>query len=130
MTALTIRFFNSATCSTEIFEIIDSFSLSSCEDPAAISPKIFKKCATPLSEILAKMINQCFLSGYFPKCLKLAKVIPIFKGGNDEILGNWRPISITLCIAKVIERIVKKRLMSFLEIHNILFKNQFGYRAK
>ena len=60
----------------------------------------------------------------------MAKVIPIFKGGNDEILGNWRPISITLCIAKVIERIVKKRLVSFLEKHDLLCKNQFGYRAK
>ena len=122
-------FYISATYSLEILDIINSFSSSTCEDPVSISPKIFKMCATPLSEILVKMINQCFLNGYFPKCLKLAKVIPIFKDGDEGVLSSWRPILITPCIAKVIERIVKKRLVSFLKKHEILSKYQFGYRA-
>ena len=123
-------FYISATCSNEIFDIITSFSSSTCEDPVSISPKVFKKCAAPLSVILVNMINQCFLTGYFPKCLKLAKVIPIFKEGNKQVLENWRPISITPCVAKVVERIVKKRLVSFLNRHGILSKYQFGYRAQ
>ena len=122
-------FYISATCPLEILDIINSFSASTCEDPVSISPKIFKMCATPLSVILAKMINQCFLNGHFPKSLKVAKVIPIFKDGDEGVLGNWRPISITPCISKVIERIVKKRLVSFLKKHEILSKYQFGYRA-
>ena len=123
-------FYLAPTTPKEISDTGSSFSSSMCEAPDLISPKFFKMCAAPLSEILAKLINQCFTNGYFPKCLKLAKVIPIFKGGNTQDLGNWRPISITPCIAKLIEKLVKKRLVSFLDKHNILSKYQFGYRSQ
>ena len=107
-------FYLAPTTPKEISDTGDSFSSSMCEAPDLISPKFYKVCAAPLSEILAKLINQCFTNGYFPKCLKLAKVIPIFKGGNTQDLGNWRPISITPCIAKLIEKTCEKAF-------NILF---------
>ena len=123
-------FYLAPTTPKEISDTGSSFSSSMCEAPDLISPKFFKMCAGPLSGILAKLINQCFTNGYFPKCLKLAKVIPIFKGGNGQVLENWRPISITPCIAKLIEKLVKRRLVSFLDKHNILSKYQFGYRSQ
>ena len=123
-------FYIAPTYPKEIIDTSDTFSSSMCEAPDLISPKFFKLCAAPLSEILAKLINQCFLTGYFPKCLKLTKVIPIFKGENAEDPGNWRPISITPSTAKLIEKLVKKRLVSFLDKHNILTKHQFGYRSQ
>ena len=71
-----------------------------------------------------------FLTWPFPSCLKIAKVISIFQGGIVDELGNWRPISITCCTAKLIEKLVKKRLISFLKKNDILSKYQFGYRSK
>ena len=76
------------------------------------------------------MINKSFSLGYFPSPLRTAKVIPIFKEGDREICSNWRPISITCCTAKLIEKLVKKRLLSFLTKHNILTDSQFGYREQ
>ena len=116
------------TCSDEVFEVINSFSSSSCEGPDKISPKLYKHCAQAISEPLSNMINMCFILGHFPKPLKKSRVIPIFKGGNSEESGNWRPISITCCSSKLIEKLVKKRLLSYLTKHNILSKYQFGYR--
>ena len=82
-----------------------------------------------MSAPLANLINECFSVGHFPKCLKVAKVIPIFKEGDAEDFGNWRPISITPCISKLIEKIVKKRLVSYISKNNILYNKQFGYRS-
>ena len=118
------------TNNIEVFNTINSFSSSNCEDPVKISPKLYKLCATSISGILTKMINKCFLLGYFPKSLKRARVIPIFKGGKSVELGNWRPISITCCTSKLIEKLVKKRLSSFLSKHHILSNYQFGYRTQ
>ena len=103
---------------TEIFDIICSFSSSTCEDPCKISPKIYKLGAQQLSITFNKMINECFLRGYFPACLKIAKVIPIFKEGKKDELGNWRPISITCCTSKLIEKLIKNRLVPFLKRNN------------
>ena len=117
------------TNSDEVFEIINSFSSSNCEDPVKISPRVYKLGINALSNILPNMINKCFIEGYFPTCLKLAKVTPIFKEGSTEICSNWRPISITCCTSKLIEKLVKKRLLSFLSKNKVLTDFQFGYRT-
>ena len=46
------------------------------------------------------------------------------------MLGNWRPISITCCTSKLIEKLIKNRLVPFLKRNNILTKYQFGYRSQ
>ena len=108
------------TNSDEVLKIINSFSSSNCEDPVKISPKVYKLGANALSKILPNMINRCFIKGYFPDCLKLAKVTPIFKEGSSEHCINWRPISITCCTSRLMEKLVKKRLLSFLFKKKIL----------
>ena len=130
MIVLSIIFYISLTNENECGKIIESFSNSSCEAFDKISPKLFKLGAISMAKILPKLINNCFSQGYFPSCLKIAKVTPIFKEGDNEEMGNWRPISIISCIAKVIEKLVKKRLLSFLNKNKILSDYQFGYRTQ
>ena len=55
------------------------------------------------------------------------KVIPIHKGGLDDV-NNFRPISLLSIFDKIIEKLLHIRLYEFLEINDILFKNQFGFR--
>jgi len=43
-------------------------------------------------------------------------------------MGNYRPISLICNFSKLLEKIVKSRLMSFLEKHKLLSDNQFGFR--
>ena len=68
--------------------------------------------------------------GYFPEQLKLAKVIPIFKGGDPDLLSNYRPVSVLSAFSKLYERIYYKRLLSYISSQNILYDNQFGFRAR
>ena len=123
-------FYISLTNQYECGKVLDSFSNSNCEALDKISPKLFKLGAVAMAKILPTLINKCFSQGYFPNCLKIAKVTPIFKEGDKDEMGNWRPISIISCIAKVIEKLVKKRLISFLNKNNILSDYQFGYRSQ
>ena len=62
------------------------------------------------------------LTCHFPK------VIPLHKGGSTQDLNNFRPISLLSIFDKIIEKIMHKRLYDFLELHSILFENQFGFR--
>ena len=74
--------------------------------------------------------NQCasFSSGIFSDMLKVAKVLPLHKGGSSQDLNNFRPISLLSIFDKIIEKLMHKRLYDFLEHHDILFENQFGFR--
>ena len=69
------------------------------------------------------------VTGVYPDQLKTAKVIPVFKKGDKLLVSNYRPISLLSNLNKIYEKIVYKRLYSFLNIHNCIYELQFGFRA-
>ena len=62
--------------------------------------------------------------------MKFAGVTPVFKTGEPTIVSKYRPISLLNFFSKIIERVVNKRTMQFLDKHNILSNDQYGLRAK
>jgi retron-type reverse transcriptase len=60
--------------------------------------------------------------------LKLANVIPIFKAGDVDSIGNYRPVSLLSTVSKVFERAFYSRLSSFIHHQKILYELQFGFR--
>ena len=67
--------------------------------------------------------------GIVPQKMKLSKVVPIFKGGDKGDPSNYRPISLTSHISKVFEKIVVRRLVSYLEDLQLFNKSQHGFRS-
>ena len=67
-------------------------------------------------------------SGYRPRRYETGKVIPIFKAKSKESFNNYRPISLLSNISKVLEKVVHKRLYSFLARCDILCDKQYGFR--
>ena len=113
----------------EVVEIIASLPLKATGH-ASIPMKFLKIVADIVAIPLCKIINLSFSKGIFPELLKTAKVIALFKSGSTEELNNYRPISLLPVFDKIIEKIVHKQLYAFLEEHDILFKNQFGFRKR
>ena len=114
----------------EIFNSITRLNSSKSVGPESIPASLLKLLAPDISIILSKIINECLTEGTFPQCLKTAKIIPVHK--KDSLLDpkNYRPISLLSNISKIFEKILHTRLYQFLERHNIIFKNQFGFRKQ
>ena len=89
---------------------------------------IFKENTQQLSKLLTHLINLSLEHGIFPKQLKIANLIPIFKSGEVENLGNYRPVSLLTTVSKVYERAFYNRLLSFITKYKILYELQFGFR--
>ena len=70
----------------------------------------------------------CLSSGCFPDIIKCLRVIPIYKKGPLCETSNYRPISLTPIISKIIESVIKKRLLAYFEQHNLFVKIKFGFR--
>ena len=98
--------------------------------PMSISNKLIKECSTHLLTPLLSIINTSFRTGVFPEDMKLAKVIPLFKKENKHLVGNYRPISLLNVFSKITEKLMYRRLYSFLSRFNVLYQWQFGFRAK
>ena len=95
------------------------------------SPKILKLVSYNLSPILSKLFNKCISDGYFPKELKIAKVIPLFKNkGSVSELSNYRPISMLPSFSKIFEKLLHKSIMDHLDSHELINDSQYGFRKK
>ena len=80
-------------------------------------------------EFLLTLFNKIFREGTVPTTWKEAIIIPIPKPGKDAAIpGNYRPISLTSCICKLMEKMVNFRLTWYLEKENILTPYQYGFR--
>ena len=111
----------------EILDIVNALDNKSC-GPSSIPLKLLSQIPDLIIVPLANIINISFSTGEYPDLLKIVKVIPIHKGGSTQDVNNFRPISLLSIFDKIIEKITHKRLYSFLEEHNILYENQFGFR--
>ena len=85
-----------------------------------ISNWLLKKIVNVLKGPLCVIFNKSLSSGVFPDLMKVAKVIPLHKTGETNVLDNYRPISLLPVISKVLERIVYKCTVSHLDENNVL----------
>ena len=62
--------------------------------------------------------------------MKVAEIIPLYKGKEEDHVVNYRPVSLLMTISKVSAKIIYSRLHKFLTKHNILYDSQYGFRSK
>ena len=74
------------------------------------------------------IVNTSIVTGKNPDLWKHPYVVPAFKSGDPENIGNYRPISLLPVISKILEKIVANQLMAFLETNKLLAQEQHGFR--
>ena len=123
-----LTFFNSPTTAEEVNDLISDLKASKSIGPSSLLTKITKQSNDIRASPIAELIITSFQSGIFPDIFKIAKVIPIFKGESQVLCNNYRPISLLSNISKLIEKLMHKRVYSFLEQQNFFYNAQFGFR--
>lgn len=120
--------FLTPTSRQEILLVVKNTRPKPAQDLNELSCKLIKTCINHLLLPLEDIFNSSLSTGVFPQGMKLAKVIPIYKKDSHNHMSNYRPISILPVFSKLLEKIVAKRLLSFLDKHNILTNFQHGFR--
>jgi hypothetical protein len=102
---------------------------NSC-DSQGVSNKMIKFIGYEIAAPLAHIFNLSLTSGVFPNKLKQARVIPIFKSGDQLDCDNYMPISLISAISKILEKIVAEKLVRHLSVNDLLYNHQYGFRPK
>ena len=93
-------------------------------------PQMLKHLPESSLQTLLSIFNNIWITGDFPEDWRLATIIPIPKPGKDHTEPtNYRPIALTSCLCKTLERMINKRLIWYLESNNPLSWYQSGFRA-
>lgn len=111
----------------EVLKIIQDMKPTSSAGLDDISSKLLKFCAEELCLPIMDVVNKSLQQGVFPSKLKTSKVYPLYKQGDKKEVHNFRPISIIPTVSKIIEKAVLTRLMTHLQLNNLLPERQHGF---
>lgn len=114
---------------SELMQIITSLKPNSSPGPDGITYSMIKHLPQESVDHLLKIYNFIWTNRSYPRQWKKSLVIPILKqNSNKTDPKNYRPISLSNCLSKVLQKMVNQRLLWFLESNELLNKHQSGFR--
>ena len=114
-----------------VYDQIKELDPSKSCGPDEIHPKMLLELVEYISEPLAMLINKSLIEGVLPDDWKLAHVTPIYKNkGAHNLAVNYRPVSLTSIVCKLMESILRKQVMSHLISENLISNKQYGFISK
>ena len=102
-----------------------------CPGPSKLRKKHFLNLPDNILHNITHIFNCCLAVGYYPKQFKHAHIIFIHKPGtqkHDPL--NYRPISLLNTLGKIFGKILNRKLLQFMDHHNIIRDSQHGFRTK
>jgi Reverse transcriptase (RNA-dependent DNA polymerase)/Endonuclease-reverse transcriptase len=120
---------NDGISEAEIMTTIDKLKEGKSPGPDEIPATIIKKFKELLIKPITILFNNSYQAGMIPDIWRCANVSPIFKKGKKDDPLNYRPVSLTCILCKMLETIIKGRLLRDLNAKGVLIDEQYGFRS-
>ena len=96
-----------------------------------IPPKLLKEIVEQISTPLAKLFNLSLEEGIVPSEWKEANITPLFKKGSRNKPENYRPVSLTTVVCKLLETLIRDHMVELLVKHNLIkYISTWVYKSK
>ena len=92
--------------------------------------KLLKLAKSAISIPLTEIFDKSVLTEVYPAKLKHAKVIPVYKGEDETLPENCRPITLLSIYNRLFKKLLYRRLIKFIDKNDILYDLQYGFRNK
>ena len=112
----------------EVFYQLSKLQSNKSEGPDQCHPFILKSISEGIVIPLTCLFNKSLEEGVLPNSWKEATVIALHKKGSKHQASNYRPVSLTSVVGKMLEAIVKDHIMYHLTTNNLLSDYQHGFR--
>ena len=113
-----------------IIKLLSNLRPDKAAGPDEIRPIVLKELRLEIAPIIQLIFERSLATGELPSDWTKANVSPIFKKGDKSDPANYRPISLTCILCKVMEHIIASNLTQHLNKYNILYDLQHGFRQK
>ena len=114
--------------SQKILTLIRGIDSKKAHGPDMISGEMLKLCDESIVLPLKYIYSNILRTSVYPSAWKLANVTPIFKKNDKQLVKNYRPISLLPICGKIFEKIIFEHLYAYLDEHQLITKNQSGFR--
>ena len=113
---------------TIVYKKLTEINVNKTAGVDGIHPKLLFELKNELANPLSKLFSLSVELSIVPQDWRDANVTPLFKKGSRNQPENYRPISLTSIIGKILESIIKDNLVKHLESYNLIRDSQHGFR--
>ena len=106
---------------------LESLNVSKSPGPDEIGARILKELSDTLAKPVFMIFENSLKTGSVPCEWKTANITAIFKKGNKKEAGNYRPVSLTCILCKVLESIVRENMVAHMKKYDLFSDKQFGF---
>ena len=114
---------------SDIVEAIEEIKPSAASGPDEIPVILLRNCKDAIATPIHLLWSHSMATGTVPSFYKFSHVFPLHKKESKALPENYRPISLTSHIIKIYERIIRKKLVTYLELNRFICDKQHGFRA-
>ena len=95
--------------------------------PGNMHTRVLREVGEQVSKMLADVFNSSLESAQAPEEWRVAKVTPLFKEGSREDFRNYRSVSLTSVVGKVLEMLIKGRMGNHLNNFKLVKGSQHRF---
>jgi hypothetical protein len=106
---------------------LDKLNISKSPGPDGIHPRVLTEVSMSLCTPLARIFETSIKTGLLPEDWKCANITAIFKKGNKKVAGNYKPVSLTSIVCKLMETLVREEIIEHMKRNKLFSKKQFGF---
>ena len=120
---------NISVTSAGVLKLLNDIDVSKSCGPDNITGTNLKTFSHLVADILAEICNYSLASCSLPDIWKEARVVAIYKKGSRHLPNNYRPVSLTCILCKLLEHIIARHVHGFLDMNDILVESQHGFKG-
>ena len=95
--------------------------------PDNLHPRMLKESGDIISKPLMIIHQTSVSTGVLPDEWKTANITAIYKKGHRQVAGNYRPVSLTSIVCKMLESIVRDQIVDYMKLNKLFSRKQFGF---
>jgi hypothetical protein len=111
----------------DIEKRLRSLKVNKSGGPDGFNSKFLFMIKEDIVEPLREIFNESIREGVIPDDWKIANVTPIFKKGARDQCSNYRPVSLTSIVGKLLESIIRDKITTHLEANSLILDTQHGF---
>jgi hypothetical protein len=112
----------------DVFGVLSNLREKKSPGPDDVPNVLLKRCKESLAWPLSILFTKSLQEGFLPQDWRDAIVTPIHKKGNKTKCENYRPVSLTSTVIKVMEKLMCRHIVAHIEHHNLIHSSQYGFR--
>ena len=112
----------------KVRNLLNNLNTSKAAGPDDIHPRILKELSNEIAYPILLIFRSSFSNSNIPELWRLANVSPIHKKGAKNEKENYRPISLTSIVCRIMEKIIKEGIVDHFLKNELFSPDQYGFR--